>query len=76
MEIYVVSTHKNCLNEALLMSTHNICFRKDIRKIFIWIFLLSGAMQNALCVGISEQTLLSAHDSVQLQLVRVDYVTS
>ena len=27
------------------MSTHNICFRGEIRKkIFIWIALLSGAM--------------------------------
>ena len=31
------------------MSTHSICFHGERRKIFTWIFLLSGAMQNALC---------------------------
>ena len=29
---YVVGTQK-CLNEALLMSTHNICFCREVRKI-------------------------------------------
>ena len=24
------------------MNTHNICFRGEIRKIFLWIFLISG----------------------------------
>ena len=32
MKTYVVGTHLKCLNEALLMSTHNICFRGEIRK--------------------------------------------
>ena len=27
------STHKKHLNEAILMSTHNICFQGEIRKI-------------------------------------------
>ena len=53
------------------MSILSICFRGEIRKIFIWIFLFSGAMRNALCAGRSKQTLLTflpAHDFVQLQL--------
>ena len=28
-------THLNCLAEAVLMSTHNLCFRAKIRKIGI-----------------------------------------
>ena len=32
---YIVGTHKKCLNEALLMSTYNICFPGEIRKISI-----------------------------------------
>ena len=31
---YVVGTHNKRLGEALLMSTHNICFHGEIRKIF------------------------------------------
>ena len=30
MKPYVVGTHLKCLIEALLMSTHNICFREEI----------------------------------------------
>ena len=41
------------------MSILSICFRGEIRKIFIWIFLFSGAMRNALCAGRSKQTLLT-----------------
>ena len=41
------------------MSILSICFRGEIRKIFIWIFLFSGAMRNALCAGRSGQTLLT-----------------
>ena len=26
------------------MSTHNICFRGEIRKMFVWILVLSGAL--------------------------------
>ena len=28
------------------MSTHNICFPGEIRKIFIWMFLQSGALES------------------------------
>ena len=33
MKAYVVGTHQKRLCEALLMSTHNICFHGEIRKI-------------------------------------------
>ena len=39
-ENYVMGTQ--CLSEALLMSTHSLCFCGEIRKIFIWIFLFGG----------------------------------
>ena len=44
-----MSTHNICLNEyrlgeALLMSTHNICFRGEIKKILCGYPLLSVAM--------------------------------
>ena len=32
MKAYVAGTHQKRLAEALLMSTHNICFHDDIRK--------------------------------------------
>ena len=32
---YIVGTHQKRLTEALLMSTHNIRFYREIRKIFI-----------------------------------------
>ena len=35
MKIYVVGIHQKCLDEVLLMNTHNICFHGEIRKIFI-----------------------------------------
>ena len=31
----VVGTHQKCLDELLLISTHNICFHREIRNIWI-----------------------------------------
>ena len=31
------------------MSTHNLYFGEDLRKLFMWITLLSGAMVSNLC---------------------------
>ena len=44
MQTYVVGTHLKRLVEALLMSTHNICFHGEIRKILCGYSLLSVAM--------------------------------
>ena len=44
VKTYVVGTHLKCLSEALLMSTHNICIRWEIRKILCGYPLLSVAM--------------------------------
>ena len=41
---YVVGTHQKGLGEVLLMSTHNICFRWEIRKILCGYPLLSVTM--------------------------------
>ena len=35
IEIYVVGTRHNCLGEAILMSTHNICFYGELMKIIL-----------------------------------------
>ena len=35
MKTYVVGTHQKRLTEALLMSTHKICFHWEIRKLYI-----------------------------------------
>ena len=43
-KIYGVGTHKKRLTEALLMSTHNVCFHGEIRKILCEYPLLSVAM--------------------------------
>ena len=45
MKVYVMGIHLSCLSEALLMSTQSIYFCGEVRKIFVWIFLLSGGMQ-------------------------------
>ena len=37
MKTFIVGTHKKCLDEALLMRTHNVCFCGEVRKIAIWI---------------------------------------
>ena len=44
IKTYVESTHYKRLAEALLMSTHNICFHGEIRQIFTWYPLLSRPM--------------------------------
>ena len=47
MKTYVVGAHKKPLTEGLLMNTHNICFRGEIRKILVlldWKNILSRAM--------------------------------
>ena len=36
--LYVKCTHQNCLNEAILMSTHNIQFHDKIRKFLKYLF--------------------------------------
>ena len=35
MKTYVVGTHEKRITEALLMSTHNICFCRELRKISV-----------------------------------------
>ena len=54
VKTYVVGTHQKRLGEALLMSTHNICFHGEIRKVSLllvekkksyvelWSFVLSS----------------------------------
>ena len=51
MKTYVLGTHQKCLREVLLISTHNICFRRQTRKISNILTVkiaLSGAMQHLL----------------------------
>ena len=50
------------------MSILSICFRGEIRKIFIWIFLFSGYAEWVMCRQIWANTadLLPTHDFVQL----------
>ena len=36
MKVYGVGTHKMTLPDALLMSTNNVCFHVEMRKIFTW----------------------------------------
>ena len=51
MKTYVVGTHLKYLTEALLMSTHNICFHGEIRIILCGYPLLSVAMTGYHIVG-------------------------
>ena len=46
MTIYVVFTQWNHFGKLNQVSTYNICFHGEIRKIFIWIPLLFGAMNS------------------------------
>ena len=64
MKTYVVGTHKKCLAEVLLMSTHNICFCGKIWKIFTWYQHLSRPM---LC------SLIRKDQTMQFDQERSDY---
>ena len=47
---YIVFTHKMCLNEALLISIHNISFHGEIRKISTFLVensALSGSVMSS-----------------------------
>ena len=47
---YVLGAQKNRLIEPVLLSTHNICFDRVIRKLFFcWYALLSKGMVVFLC---------------------------
>ena len=39
-----MGTHNKCLSEAVLIRTHNICICGELRKVFICVLLLFGAM--------------------------------
>ena len=52
-----MSTHKKCLAEALLMSTHNICFRGEIRKIFTGYPPLARPMRSSVLVLLSSRNI-------------------
>ena len=53
MKTFVVGTHSKRLAEALLMSTHNICFCGEIRKILCGYLLLTVAMNSNRFLGAS-----------------------
>ena len=44
----VLGAQKNCLIETVLLSTHNICFGGEIRKIIFQYALLSGGLRDML----------------------------
>ena len=44
--MYVVGAQKNRLIETVLLSTHNICFGLDIRKIIFKYEVLFGGLEN------------------------------
>ena len=44
--LLVLIRSASLLTEALLMSTHNICFRGEIKKKCLWLLLLSRTMNN------------------------------
>ena len=47
MWAYVMGAQKNRLNETVLLSTHNICFGWEIRKIYFWYTLLTKGLHIA-----------------------------
>ena len=68
MKTYVVGTHYRRLDEALLMSTHNICFRWEIRKFLCGYPFLSVAMWKPyqMCKHMPENSF--SHGNFLLQL--------
>ena len=46
IKMYIVSAQKNRLNETVLLSTHNIYFAWEIRKLLRKYYLLSGALHS------------------------------
>ena len=62
---------KNCLNETVLLSTHNICFCIEIRKLFICYALLTKGL---IIVVLSErvvQCFISIMQKYALAVVRI-----
>ena len=54
MKIYVVGTHYKCLIAVFLMSTHNIYFCGEIRKIsffFFFFFVEKHALTEAMAIS-------------------------
>ena len=45
LNIYVLGAQKNRLIETVLLSTNNICFGQEIRKIIFKYALLSGGLK-------------------------------
>ena len=45
-ETFFLSAHQKCLINTLPMSTHNICFHVEIRKLVIRVFLLFIAIES------------------------------
>ena len=43
---YVLGAQKNRVIETVLLSTHNICFGWEIRKLFSWYALLTKGLIN------------------------------
>ena len=41
---YVLGAQKNCLIKTVLLSTHNICFGGEVRKIFFKYTILSRGL--------------------------------
>ena len=44
LNIYVLGAQKNCLTETVLLSTHNICFSLEIRKLIFNYALVSKGL--------------------------------
>ena len=64
IQAFVLDAQKNRLIETVLLSTHNICFCLEIKKIVFQFALLSGGLENVLTLSaitklFREQTKLS-----------------
>ena len=74
MKTYIVGTHQKRLGKALLMSTHNICFHGEIRKLsvlFCWKSALSRAIlfMYSFCSGAEKLYLSYPRHLLNLQLL-------
>ena len=60
-----LGAQKNCLIETVLLSTHNICFGWEIRKLFFWYALLTKGLDKAIFIREQIQCNLKFLDTFQ-----------
>ena len=66
MKTYVVGAHWNHLSKGIPMGTHNMCFRPEIRKLFLWGPSLLRAMVYNIFIKMEIMVLVIRQTAIQI----------